>query len=72
MRIEKLFAACAEKFRSDEGIFLVESIQECVAITDVQRRIPDYLPFFFGAFDQTRLSRRLAKSDGPGEKFKNE
>jgi hypothetical protein len=67
-----LFAACSKKFCFDEGIFLVESIQERGAVIDIQRSVPDHLSFFFGTFDKTRLSRSLTKSPAPREKFEDE
>jgi len=47
-------------------------MQESVAVTDVQRSVPHDLPFFFGSFDHTGLSRSLAKSTAPREKFEAE
>src|SRR5262245_54365741 len=60
--VQKLFAARAEKLGFDKRIFLFKSLQEGVAVIDVQRSVPHNLPFFFGSFDHTGLSRSLGKA----------
>src|SRR5262245_5292158 len=70
--VQKLFAARAEKFGFDKRIFLFKSLQESVTVIDVQRGVPHNLPFFFCFFDYTGLSRSLAKSPVPREKFEDE
>src|SRR5262245_19796119 len=70
--VQKLFAACAEKLGFDKRIFLFKSMQESVAVIDVQRSVPHDLPFSFGSFNHTALSRSLAKSPAPREKFEDE
>src|SRR4249920_2856430 len=70
--VEKLFTARSKKLRLYKRIFLFKPLQKRVAVIDVQRSVPHHPPFFFGSFDHTGLSRSLANSPMPREKFEDE